>query len=116
MACYEIVYSGKGISLNDVRGGNWRKSHEKIKQLKTVMCWLILEAKIGKLNRFHISLSYNCAYDVDNCAYMCKICSDSLKTQGRIVDDTPKFYKGISITVDETLPKNTFKFLISEVN
>jgi hypothetical protein len=116
MACYEITYTGKGISLNDVRAGNWQNSHSHIKRLKNVFSWLIIEAHMKFLPKYKVSLTYNARYDCDNTIYIAKCLVDSLKMQGKIKDDTKKYYRGFTVTPDETLPPNTYKFLISEVN
>lgn len=115
MASYEITYTGKGISLNDVRGGNWQTSHSNIKRLKNVFSWLIIEAHMKFLPKYKVSLVYNARYDCDNTIYLAKCLVDSLKMQGKIKDDTKKYYRGFSVTPDETLPLNTYRFLISEV-
>jgi Holliday junction resolvase RusA-like endonuclease len=116
MRSCELTYQGKALSLNKVKSQNWRDTHEDIKRLKTAFSWLIIEAKVPKFNRFKISLFYNSKHDLDNHAFLCKKLCDCLKIQGRIKEDNKNYYRGLTIEPDETLPPNTYKFLISEVN
>ena len=111
----EIVYQGKALSLNQVKSANWQDTHKEIKRLKSVFSWLILEAKAPKFLKFRIHLRYNSKHDLDNHAFLCKKLCDCLKIQGRIREDNPKYYRGLTIEPDETLPPNTYKFIISEV-
>jgi hypothetical protein len=115
MRSYTVTYTGQGISLNMFyAGGHWSERSKVKTKFKNIFTILFLQAKIKPLEQFTISLVYNSRLDPDNVVAMAKVYCDSLK--GRYIkDDTKKYYKGLSISPDETLPHNTYVFTITEV-
>jgi Holliday junction resolvase RusA-like endonuclease len=61
---------------------------------------------------FQIKIYHNTRIDVDNVA-LSKFCADFMRKDGWVKDDNKKYYKGYSCFVDETLPKNGIKVVIS---
>ena len=60
--------------------------------------------------RFEVQLIANSRADIDNIGIMAKFFVDSLNNMGWIIDDSPKYYKKISIISDkENMKPNTFK-------
>jgi hypothetical protein len=122
---YTITYSGKGVSWNDIYGSSgknaWKVRKTIVDKYKKIFTYLILEAKLPWIDTFKITLFYNSRLDPDNCGANLKMMLDALKQdrlegkvlkQGWIYDDSKKFCKGVSIIPDESLPTDTYKFVI----
>lgn len=59
--------------------------------------------------QFEIILTANSRADIDNIGIMAKFAVDALNNMGWITDDSPKYYKKITIKADkENLPYNHF--------
>jgi len=58
---------------------------------------------------FSIHVFHNSRYDTDNCILAIKFTADYLRHRGWVKDDTKKYFKYLSIRVDENLPKEVFK-------
>lgn len=116
MKQYEIVYTGACLSLNNVKSQHWRKTEKQKNDIKARVKVLLVLAKVSFMKRYRIAMLYNSRHDLINVAFMIKIIEDCCKTKGYIIDDTKKFCRGILIEPDETLPTNTFKFIITETN
>lgn len=61
---------------------------------------------------FSIHVSHNSRYDTDNCILAIKFTADYLRHRNWVKDDTKKYFKYLSIKVDEELPKEIFKIKI----
>ena len=61
---------------------------------------------------FSIHVSHNSRYDTDNCILAIKFTADYLRHRGWVKDDTKKYFKYLSIKVDEDIPKTVFKVKI----
>lgn len=61
---------------------------------------------------YSLDISYNCPYDVDNMVLASKFVSDSLKSLGYIKDDSPRYFKKLSIRKDEEIEKGYTKVII----
>lgn len=73
----------------------------------------IVIAELEKIDKFNakaitMDICYNSRYDVDNGILVSKFVADTLKEQCIIEDDSPKYYKKLKITFDQTIPKNTY--------
>lgn len=88
-----------------------KKQADKFHQIFTI---LLLESKVQKMDKFRIDMKYNSRLDSDNTIPMIKFLVDSMKGK-YIVDDTKKYFRGFSITPEESLDKKTYVFTISEV-
>ena len=58
---------------------------------------------------FSVHVFHNSRYDTDNCILAIKFTADYLRHRGWVKDDTKKYFKKLSIEVDENLPKTVFK-------
>jgi hypothetical protein len=115
MAAYEITYSGKCLSLNKVKSQYWRQTESEKNQIKAVFEVLVLQARFKHMKQFTVAMFYNSRHDPDGVVFQLKVLVDVLRRKGYIIDDSKKYWKGFSVTPDETLPSNTYRFLISEV-
>ena len=61
---------------------------------------------------FSIHVSHNSRYDTDNCILAIKFTADYLRYRGWVKDDTKKYFKYLSIKVDEEMDKKVFKVKI----
>lgn len=61
---------------------------------------------------FDINVLHNSRYDTDNCILAVKFTADYLRHRGFVKDDTKKYFKKLSIKVDEDLEKTVFKVKI----
>jgi len=58
---------------------------------------------------FNIDVYHNSRYDTDNCILAVKFTADYLRHRGWVKDDTKKYFKKLSIRVDENMDKAIFK-------
>ena len=58
---------------------------------------------------FEIDVFHNSRYDTDNCILAIKFTADYLRHRNFVKDDTKKYFKKLSIRVQEDLPKDIFK-------
>ena len=123
----KIVYRGKGVSLNQFYSqGHWGTRSALKKKYRKKFDELFANSRnLRWMNKFSIIIFYNSRHDLDNVTGMEKVFVDALKKEvdsqtgevirsGYIEDDNKKFYKGMSIFPDESLPTNTFEFLLIE--
>lgn len=100
----EIRWSGKHISLND-----WYSSKHWALRKKQKDTWykhfLSLLSDTVQLRTYRLEIYYNSRLDADNVITHGKLLNDFLKDRGWVVDDSPKFCKGVSITYDDSLGK-----------
>lgn len=108
-------YNGPGISLNKFYiQGHWTKRQGIKNELRSKF-EVILKPAIGKIffDKFYLLVFYNSKHDVDNIVGMEKVFTDTLKDL-IVKNDSKTYYKGMLIMLDETLPKNTFEFVLIE--
>lgn len=109
---YKITYQGKGVSLNEFyTQGHWTRRTKVKDKYKTIFTELIENSKLEWMDQFSLLLFYNSRHDPDNVIGMEKVFVDTLKGD-YIQDDNKKFYRGIYILPDDTLPANTFEFYL----
>jgi len=58
---------------------------------------------------FNIHVFHNSRYDNDNCILAVKFTADYLRHRNWVKDDSKKYFKHLSIKVDESLPKDIFR-------
>lgn len=109
------TYQGEGLSLNKFYSqGHWRTRQNAKTEYREIFDKII--AASGKkffFERFYMLIFYNSRHDVDNVIGMEKVFTDCLK--GVIIKNDGKVnYKGLMIFYDESLPKNTFEFVLLE--
>ena len=123
----EITYTGKGVSLNDFYSqGHWSKRSQIKKKYRKIFDVLLEESKLQWLDKFYLLITYNSRHDPDNVIGMGKVFVDALKQEsnkagdiireGYIREDDKRYYRGVAVFPDESLPMNTFKFLLIEDN
>ncbi len=112
---YVITYTGPCLSLNKVKSQFWRQTEKEKNRIKEVMQVLVLQAKMKYMKRFRVDMTYNSKHDPDGVVFQKKILVDVIRRKGYITDDSRKYYRGFSVTPDETLPPNTYQFTISEI-
>jgi hypothetical protein len=109
---YKIVYDGKMVSTNALYSQkHWAiRSVMKNKYIK-LFTTLLLEAKVKPMKEMSIVLFYSSKMDVDNCSTSCKFLADAIKGK-YLLDDSSKFYKGLFMIHDSTLPKGRYEYHI----
>ena len=122
----EVVYKGKAVSFNAIyAAGTWKtRSSIKNKFRKIFLELLAANEDIHWLDRYVLDVSYNSRHDPDNVIAMEKVFVDTLKQKidpegnieydGFIRDDSKKYCRGIVLRPDESLPYDTFKFVLYE--
>lgn len=125
---WQILYTGKGVSLNDFYSqGHFSKRNEIKKKYAEIFNKLILEEKVEPIEKYILTCYFNSRHDTSNVSGMVKIFEDTLagvhnRRKGigfyeyprMIPDDSKKYCLGIEIYPDLELPLNTFKFIIKE--
>lgn len=123
----KIVYRGKGVSLNQFYSqGHWGTRSALKKKYRKIFDELFIHSRnLRWVDKFSLVVFYNSRHDVDNVTGMEKVFVDALKKEvdkktkevvreGYVPEDDKRFYKGMSIFVDDSLPTNTFEFIIIE--
>ena len=121
----ELTYTGKGLSLNDFySSGHWHSRKQKVDKYKALM-WNMITSKpeMRFIDKFMLVIRYNSQHDVDNVVGMEKVFMDALKPhkdkedyENYIREDDKRYYKGMLIFPDVSLPHNTFVFALFEKN
>lgn len=125
---WEIVYTGKGVSLNDFYSqGHFYKRNELKKKYTAIFNKLIQEAGVEPIDKYILTCYFNSRHDTSNVSGMIKMFEDTLagvhnrragyqvyEFQRLIPDDDKSHCLGIEIYPDTELPKNTYKFILKE--
>ncbi len=111
---FSVTYQGAGFSLNDLyQQGHWSKRHNLKIKYSSIFLELLKKRNIKKFDDpFKLYIKYNSRHDVDNIIGMGKVFVDTMKDV-YIPEDNKKYYKGVSVDIDESLPSNTFKFKVT---
>ena len=62
--------------------------------------------------RFEIHITYCSRYDCDNSILASKFTADALVSLGLVTDDSPKYFRSLSIRYDPLLPKDYYEVRI----
>lgn len=99
----------KPPSLNKIYAGKHWAVRKKYKDDYKAECIKALnEFDDFTASGFSISIWYNSRLDIDNGILVSKFLADTLVSEGIVQDDSPKYYKKVSIRYDQDLPKNTY--------
>ncbi len=119
---YTVVFQGQGVSNNAFYSSHhWKVRHGIKEKFGKIFWYKLLEAKLPQMEEYQLYIFYNSKHDPSNVTAMLKLFEDSLKEErkegvvtkkGWIYDDTKKYCKGVGQHPDETLPNNTFEFVI----
>jgi len=104
------------FSLNQLySGGHWSKRH-KLKQHwnRIFLTYILAEMKGYKYDTFEIHVRYKGYLDVDNVSAAVKMFIDAMKDSKKITDDSPTYFKKLTIKYDSTLKKNETIFTIRD--
>ncbi len=111
---YSFTYSGPWLSTNVYYNYHYQVRSKVKNQWKQYFRTQLAALDIPHLSAFTVELRYNSRLDLDNNATMMKIFVDTLKEQ-HVEDDTKKYYKGLTITPDSDLGKNTYQVIVRPV-
>lgn len=125
---WEIIYLGKGVSLNDFYSqGRFYKRSQIKKEYSGIFSRLIAESGMEPIDKYILTCYFNSRHDTSNVSGMVKMFEDTLagdhnrrKGYGvyehprMIPDDDKKHCLGIEIYPDLNLPKDCYKFVIKE--
>ena len=111
---FSITYTGKILSLNEVKSNHWRKLKPKYDKLKSDLKDLIEEKNPPKFSEIDSMVYYNGRIDLDNTIINHKGFIDLMVTLGYLPDDTKQYVPKISIEYAKDLPKGTIVFAIKE--
>mgnify|MGYP003112128705 CR=1 FL=1 len=110
----EIVLTlGKVPSLNSFYAGSHWTKRKKAKDaaLKEVKEQLGFNQD-APFNSFRVTANVRYRYDLDNSIIAVKFTSDALKTLGWIKDDSPKYFRRLSMVWTEQIPKDKAEITI----
>jgi hypothetical protein len=111
----EITYIGAIPSLNVLYTSHWSKANKLKDAIKEKVKTLIEEAQWKPVEQFKIEVEYNSRLDPDNVVGFCKAAIDQSRYSKILIDDTKKYYKGLSIIPNESMPKNHYRIVLVEV-
>lgn len=99
----------KPPSLNKIYAGKHWAVRKKYKDdYKKICADALCEYDSFVAEEFYFDISYNSRLDIDNGILVSKFLADTLVSEGIVQDDSPKYYKKVSIRYDQDLPKNTY--------
>ena len=103
----------KPPSLNQFYAGK----HWTVRSKKKEQYWKYIATELEQLDRFHmdrfsVSVRYNCRYDVDNAIVCSKFLADYLRNNGYVDDDTPKYFFSQKTQFDSDVEKNMFVVIL----
>ena len=110
----EIVLTlGKVPSLNSFYAGSHLTKRKKAKDaaLETIKEQLGYNTGAA-YNSFRVTAYVRYRYDLDNSIIAIKFTSDALKTLGWIKDDSPKYFRRLSMVWTEQVPKDKAEITI----
>lgn len=62
-----------------------------------------------KIKSYTVTVAYHSRLDCDNVTAITKLVVDHLRTdKGLLIDDSPKYFKGLNITYNPDLKKDTY--------
>jgi hypothetical protein len=64
------------------------------------------------MEQFFLVTLYNNSHDADNVSGMVKLFVDTLREKRLIINDTPKYFPGLLIFNDRSLPRHTYEFIV----
>lgn len=108
-----VVTLPKPPSLNQFYAGkHWivRKKHKD--NYKNQLDLIFNEYEEFTAETFEIHIQHNSRFDVDNCILSVKFLADYLRDREWVLDDTKKYFKKFSISVNEELNKDEFRATI----
>lgn len=123
---WEVVFAGKGFSLNDFYSqGHFSKRQDIKNKYASKFRLLMDKAGVGCMEKYKLTCIYNSRHDPSNIAGMVKVFEDTMagnknrktgqyKFPPLIKDDSKIQCKGIYIEPDLDLKLNVFKFIIEE--
>lgn len=99
----------KPPSLNKIYAGKHWAVRKKYKDdYKKICAEALSEYDSFVAEEFYFDISYHSRLDIDNGILVSKFLADTLVSEGIVQDDSPKYYKKVSIRYDQDLPKNTY--------
>ncbi len=99
----------KPPSLNMIYAGkHWSYRKKKKDEYKEFCKEALSKYDEFTCEEFYITISYNSRLDIDNGILVSKFLADTLVAEGIVQDDSPKYYKSVSIRFDDTLEKNQY--------
>lgn len=96
------------ISLNKWYANRHWSFRNKEKEFWANLFLKILPKNPKRIDTYSLYLRYNSRLDPTNTIPMIKICEDTMKKNGYIIDDTKKYCKGVVIQPDETMGKKHY--------
>lgn len=105
------------ISLNDWYGSRHWSIRKKQKDTWFKLLKKVIEAnEPSDVERYKIELRVNSRHDPSNVITVIKFFEDTLKELGYIIDDSPKYCRGVLIVPDETLKKKSFTLILERLD
>ena len=109
-------WSGKTTSLNKFYEARHWMFRSKMKIEWHLFFKRMIPKGQKKFDKFRTELRYNSKLDADNTIMMVKFCHDTLTKEKIIIDDKPKYCRGVYLIPDETMDKNSLRITIFNVN
>lgn len=98
-----------------MKAKGWRALKNLIDPVKLKAAVICMEANPPKMpDKYTIECRYNSRLDLDNVSAHCKVIIDQLVSMGVLKDDSKKYWRGFSITPDESMNNNSLTLKVTE--
>lgn len=112
---FSVTYTGKVLSMNEMKSDHWRKFKPKYDKVKEELKSLILEKSPPIFTQVELSIFYNGRLDLDNTFATEKPYVDAFVELGFLPDDKKNYIPDIRIKWAKDLPSGTMIFQVKEI-
>jgi len=103
-----FIIEEKFPSLNKFYSSpHWTYRSSQKQKYRKIFDKLIQQAELSNIQEYELSLIINNRMDIDNTVMLFKFFNDSLKHNGVVPDDSPKYFKHLEIMSSKEIDKDT---------
>ena len=107
----------KGISWNNLYSSkHWSTRKKLADNWHNFFASMMASYDKPEIDTFSVQFNVNSRHDIDNVGVMAKLFVDTLKGQGWILEDSPKFFKKLTLESKKgELPSNTYQIILTKL-
>ena len=113
----EVKYPFKSLNFAHAASGksHWKERKGVIDKAESLIASKIMQHRGLMLEMYRFDIRYNSKIDPVNVSYAAKMFEDCCGYLKIITKDDKRYNKGFSITPDESLPHNTYIFVLRRI-